>query len=162
MKAGKWTFAALWVNGERRIRARMPNEGSFFYTAGKAPPITDPKTGKPASSGQLAFRFKPGDIKRLGNLDDAVVVVYQSWEVGHQRIASVDEAKHVVSVQESAAVGVRLLGRRRPLLCRERARGPRCSRRVVSRPQDGHALVYPLPRRGSDEGDRRSPPSPSN
>ena len=75
----------------------MPNEGSYFYTAGKAPPIADTKTGKSASSGQIAFRFKPGDIKRPSNLDDAVVVVYQSWEVGHQRIASVDEAKRVVT-----------------------------------------------------------------
>ena len=96
VEAGKWTFAALWVNGERRTRARMPNE-DFFHTAGKAPPITDPKTGKPASSAHLAFRFKPGEIRSFSHLDDAIVVVYQSWEVGHQRIASVDEAKRVVT-----------------------------------------------------------------
>jgi hypothetical protein len=95
--AGKWTFAALWVNGERRTRARMPNDGSYFYTAGKAPPVIDAKSGKASSSGQLAFRFKPGDIKRLSNPDDAVVTVYQSWEVGHQRIASLDEAKRIVT-----------------------------------------------------------------
>ena len=74
----------------------MPNE-DYFYTAGKAPPIIDPKTGKPASSAHVAFRFKPGDIRQFSHLDDAVVVVYQSWEVGHQRIASVDEAKRVVT-----------------------------------------------------------------
>jgi hypothetical protein len=96
VEAGKWTFAALWVNGARRTRARMPNEG-YFYTAGKAPPIADSKTGKPVSSAHLAFRFKPGDIKQFSNLDDAVVVVYQSWEVGHQRIASVNEPKRVVT-----------------------------------------------------------------
>ena len=96
VEAGRWTFAALWVNGERRTRARMPNEG-YFYTAGKAPPITDSKTGKPASSAQLAFRFKSGDIHQFSRLDQAVIVVYQSWEVGHQRIASVDEAKRVVT-----------------------------------------------------------------
>ncbi len=96
VEAGQWTFAALWVNGERRTRARMPNQ-DYFHTAGKAPPITDPKTGKPASSAHLAFRFKPGEIRRFSRLDDAIVVVYQSWEVGHQRIASVDEAKRVVT-----------------------------------------------------------------
>ena len=96
VETGRWAFAALWVNGERRTRARMPNEG-YFHTAGKAPPITDPKTGKPASSAHLAFRFKPGDIRRFSHLDDAVVVVYQSWEVGHQRIAAVDEVKRVVT-----------------------------------------------------------------
>lgn len=96
VEAGRWTFAALWVNGERRTRARMPNE-DYFHTVGKAPPITDPKTGKPASSGHVAFRFKKGDIRQFSRLDEAVVVVYQSWEVGHQRIASLDEAKRVVT-----------------------------------------------------------------
>ena len=75
----------------------MPNEGRFFYTAGKAPPITDPKTGKRTPSSQLAFRFQRGDIPRLSNRDDAVVVVYQSWEVGHQRIASLDHAGRFLS-----------------------------------------------------------------
>jgi hypothetical protein len=97
VKAGKWSFAALWVNGERRTRARMPNDGGFFHTAGKAPPVVDPKSGKPEASSRLAFRFRPGDIPRLTNPDDAVVVVYQSWEVGHQRIATLDHAKRVIS-----------------------------------------------------------------
>jgi hypothetical protein len=96
VQAGKWSFAALWVDGERRTRARTPNDG-YFYTDGKAPPITDAKTGGSTGSEHLAFRFKPGDIKPSINRDDAVVVVYQSWEVGHQRIASVDEAQHVVT-----------------------------------------------------------------
>ena len=96
VQAGKWSFASLWVNGQRRTRARSPNEG-YFLTAGKAPPVADPKTGKPASSAQVAFRFKPGDIKQFSNLDEAVVVVYQSWEVAHQRIASVNPAKRVVT-----------------------------------------------------------------
>jgi hypothetical protein len=96
VQAGQWTFAALWVNGQRRTRARMPNK-DYFYTAGKAPPITDPKTGQPASSVHLAFRFQPGDLRPFNNLEDAVVVVFQSWEVGHQRIATLDEAKRVVT-----------------------------------------------------------------
>ncbi len=96
VEVGQWTFAAMWVNGERRTRARMPNE-DYFHTAGKAPPSTDSKTGQPASSAHLAFRFKPGDMHQFSHLDDAVVVVYQSWEVGHQRIASLDEARRVVT-----------------------------------------------------------------
>lgn len=93
--AGTWAFAALWVNGERRSRARMPNQG-YFYTAGKAPPLVDAQTGQTSSSAQLAFRYRAGDIQPFTNLDEAVVVVYQSWEVGHQRIASLDPAKRIV------------------------------------------------------------------
>jgi hypothetical protein len=96
VQAGRWTFAALWVNGERRTRARTPNS-DYLYTAGQAPPIVDPTTGKPASSARVAFRFRQGDIRTWAHLEDAVVVVYQSWEVGHQRIASVDEEKRVVT-----------------------------------------------------------------
>lgn len=96
VEAGHWTFAALWINGQRRTRARMPN-ADYFYTAGKAPPIIDPKTGKPGSSARVAFRFKPGDLHAFSRLNEAVVVVYQSWEVAHQRIASLDEAKRIVT-----------------------------------------------------------------
>ena len=85
-----------WVNGQRRTRARTPNE-DYFYTAGKAPPIVDPQTGKTTSSGHVAFRFKAGDMRPFENLDEAVVVVYQSWEVGHQRVASIDEKRRVVT-----------------------------------------------------------------
>jgi hypothetical protein len=61
--AGTWTFAALWVNGERRTRARMPNQG-YFYTAGKAPPIVDAQTGQAASSAHVAFRYRSSDAIR--------------------------------------------------------------------------------------------------
>ena len=86
----------MWVNGQRRIRARSPNEG-FFYTAGKAPPTKDAANGKPVSSARSAFRFQAGDLRRFSQLDEAVVVVYQSWEVGHQRIESIDETKRFVT-----------------------------------------------------------------
>ena len=93
--AGTWAFAALWVNGERRSRARMPNQG-YFYTAGKAPPLVDAQTGQTSSSAHVAFRYRPGDMQPFTNLDEAVVVVYQSWVVGHQRIASLDPSKRIL------------------------------------------------------------------
>ena len=96
VESGDWCFAALWIGGERGTRARMPNEG-YFHTAGKAPPITDPQTGKPTSSGKVAFRYKLGEMKRFRDIDEAVVVVFQSWEVGHQRIGSIDEETRVVT-----------------------------------------------------------------
>jgi hypothetical protein len=96
VEAGQWTFAALWVNGERRTRARTPNEG-YLYTAGQAPPVTDATTGKPASSARVAFRYREGDLEPWARLEDAVVTVYQSWEVGHQRVASLDPVKRVVT-----------------------------------------------------------------
>ena len=96
VESGKWTFAALWVNGERRTRRECRTRAiSTRRARRRRSPIRRP--ANPASSGHVAFRFKKGDIRQLSRLDDAVVVVYQSWEVGHQRIASLDEAKRVVT-----------------------------------------------------------------
>lgn len=100
-KSGAWYFSGLWVNGERRVRARTPNEG-YFHTAGKAPAIPDPKGGKPLSMVSRAFRFRPGDIRAWDNLDEVLVVVYQSWETSTHRIASVDEEKHIVTFKNAA------------------------------------------------------------
>ena len=101
VKAGKWVFSELWVNGERRTLARTPNEG-FFHTTGKSPPLTDPATGKPISTANRGFRFRPGDIKNWANLDDVAVIVYQSWETSTHRIQSVDEDKHTVLFKNAA------------------------------------------------------------
>ena len=156
VEAGQWTFAALWVNGERRTRARMPNE-DYFYTAGKAPPSIDPTTGKSASSAHIAFRFKPGDIRQFSHLDDAVVVVYQSWEVGHQRIASVDEAKRVVTFRSPLPWAFDYWGGNVRYYVENVARGVGRTRRVVLGPHDRPAVVRPLPRRRPDAGDGGRP-----
>ena len=37
-------------------------------------------------------------------MDEAVVVVYQSWEVGHQRIASLDEQKRLSNYKEALKI----------------------------------------------------------
>ncbi|HVR75589.1 MAG TPA: right-handed parallel beta-helix repeat-containing protein [Planctomycetota bacterium] len=91
VKSGAWSFGALWVNGERRRRARTPNDG-WLYTAGK-----DPGRAK------TAFLYRPGDITKWRNIDDACVVVYHSWETSLHRIASIDEASSTVVFTGPAA-----------------------------------------------------------
>ncbi len=94
-KSGVWNFSALWVNGNRRIVARTPNEG-LLKAAGKAAPTKDPGTGKDVDSA-IAFQYAPGDIKPWPNIEDAVVVVFHSWETSAHRIASLDEANRIVT-----------------------------------------------------------------
>ncbi|MCX5757449.1 MAG: right-handed parallel beta-helix repeat-containing protein, partial [Candidatus Hydrogenedentes bacterium] len=101
---GKWPFGALWVNGERRTPARTPNpahawgdepaETDTFYTAG---PVSenDPNTGKEVKS-STKFKYADGDLKPWANIEDAVVVVYHSWETALHHIKSLDETNHVV------------------------------------------------------------------
>jgi len=86
VKAGAWYFNSLFVNGKRAQRARMPNEG-FLHVAGYNPPGYDPRS---------AFFYKVGDMQNWERLEDAVVVVYHSWETSLLRIKSLDTDKNIV------------------------------------------------------------------
>ena len=97
-----WRFSTLWVNGERRSRARTPNDGGFFETAGKAPPIENPDTGDMVLRSNNAFVYNPGDVVRWDNLDDVLVVVLHAWEMSFHHIASLDEENHIVTFVNAA------------------------------------------------------------
>lgn len=81
---GEWSFSQMFVNGVRRSRTRLPQEG-YFRVVGRVP--GDPN----------AVAFKRGDIKEWKNLDDVNVVVMHPWETSRMRIRSVDSAKGVVN-----------------------------------------------------------------
>ena len=81
-----WRFNTLWVNGQRRQRARSPNVG-YFHVAGILPG-NDVKT---------SFEFHPGDLQPWPNLSEVMVTVYHAWESSLHRIASVDHARNVVT-----------------------------------------------------------------
>ena len=101
VKAGQWHFGALWVDGDHLRPARSPNEG-FFLTAGKAPKLTNPDTGEEIDRSKLAFRYDPNDVSRWENLEDAVFVVYHSWDTSYGRVAELDEANHTVTFKTAA------------------------------------------------------------
>lgn len=92
---GAWEFQQLFVNGQRRPRARSPNEG-YFTIVRKGPPARDPATGRETPQDRSAFVFRPGDIKAWPNVNDVHVIVYHSWETSRLRIKQVDEAASLV------------------------------------------------------------------
>ncbi len=94
VKAGQWAFNELFVNGQRRPRARIPNEG-YFHIAGTFFADRDPKTPNDARS-STAFIFNPGDLKPWPDTADAVVVVHHSWETSLHHIKSLDTEKSIV------------------------------------------------------------------
>jgi hypothetical protein len=98
---GRWAFRQLWVNGQRRQPARSPNEG-FFYVVGKAGPALD-AAGKETDRSHTAFRYKPGDLERWGDLDGANLIVFHSWETSRLRIKDLDETQKVVTFTGGAA-----------------------------------------------------------
>jgi len=94
-KAGKWYPQQLFVNGQRRTRARIPNEG-YLLNNGPIEPLTDRKKAMSDPNAKNGFRFKPGDIKRWANLDDAVIYQFHSWTASLHWIQELDEAAGIV------------------------------------------------------------------
>lgn len=89
---GHWYFHQLWVNGQRRPRARHPNRGHL--TVAGVPDLT-PKT--PRYPGQNRFQFAPGDIKAWQNLADVDVVLLHLWVSVRLAVTSVDEPQRIVT-----------------------------------------------------------------
>jgi len=95
VKAGEWYFHQLFVDGRRRIRARMPNEG-YFLNEGPIEPLDDRREARGDPAAKMGFRFKPGDMRRWTNLDDANVLQFHSWTASVHWIKELDERNHVV------------------------------------------------------------------
>lgn len=88
-KSGHWYFRQLFVDGERRTRARTPSHG-YLYTTGprvrldRSKRSSDPET-------KMGFRYRKGDVRRWRNLDDVNIVLYHSWTTSVHWIASLNE-----------------------------------------------------------------------
>ena len=93
VKAGRWHFHQLFVDGQRRRRARSPNE---FYYRMKLLHFTDPK-GKPHAS-HRRFRFGKGDVERWDNLHDVQIIAFFNWYTTHHWISDVDEEHRIVQL----------------------------------------------------------------
>lgn len=84
-------FSQLFVNGERRPRARIPNAREFLRTEGPA-----------SKNDSRRFRFREGDLKPWPDLREALVVVYHSWEASLHHIRELDTESCVVTLHEPA------------------------------------------------------------
>jgi hypothetical protein len=92
--AGKWWFTQIFVNGRRRLRARLPKQGFYRFT-GVSDEEAKKDTGDEFHPGMSAL-FESGEVRNFRNLDDIDVVVPDRWFESHLRIASVDEAARTI------------------------------------------------------------------
>jgi hypothetical protein len=83
VKTSAWSFNELFVDGQRRPRARHPNAGYL-------------RVDKPGPDNRTSFTFKPGDLKSIADLTDAELVFLHDWSVSRVPIASIDEPAHAV------------------------------------------------------------------
>jgi hypothetical protein len=95
VKEGRWYFHQLFVNGERRTRARTPNVG-YLYSEGILAPFNHSKWSDPKIKAKRGFRFREGDIKRWKNFDDAIIVIYHSWTTSIHHITELDPQERIV------------------------------------------------------------------
>jgi hypothetical protein len=98
VQQGRWRFRQLYVNGQKRRRARIPNQG-FLRVAGF------PDGGKEVHyhTDCQRFEFAPGDLNPdWTNLTDVEVIVYHFWTDSHLPIQSIDPETNIVTFQHKA------------------------------------------------------------
>lgn len=95
--AGQWYFTQLFVNGQRRLRARTPNEGFFRVAA-----LPDGGDNVPYNTPSQRFGYRPGDLNPRWHLADAKVIVYHFWTDTHLPIESIDDDSHIVTFQHKS------------------------------------------------------------
>ena len=90
VREGKWFFRELWVNGERRIRARHPNKGYLSIES-------LPDKAAEWTKGHTRFQFRAGDLKAWSSVTNAEVVAMSRWVESRLPVTSVNEAEHIVN-----------------------------------------------------------------
>ena len=89
--AGRWYFRSLFVNGQRRQRARLPKQG--FYWMENVPGTTWTSA---LFDGSDTFQCAPGDIREWRNLSDVDIVAFHYWVEERMPIASFEAATNTV------------------------------------------------------------------
>ncbi len=89
VKAGKWYFRDLYVNGERRSRPRLPSASFHNITQSLGDGVRD------------QFVYKEGQFYFWKNLSDVEVVVFNAWDDPRFRVAGLDPEKHIVKLSGS-------------------------------------------------------------
>lgn len=93
-QAGTQKFEQLWVNSNRAVRARTPNEW-YFYAAAKAAP-SEKAPFPPKDVPNRAFVARESDVAPLKNLSadelaDTGILMYHAWEASRHRVQSFGE-----------------------------------------------------------------------
>ncbi|MEQ9616771.1 MAG: right-handed parallel beta-helix repeat-containing protein [Phycisphaerales bacterium] len=95
--ASAWGFRELFVNGQRRSRARHPNTG-FNRIAFAAP------------DQRHAIEFNEGDLPETTDLSDAELVFLHDWSISRVRIDQVDHASNVLTTAEPIGASAPIFG----------------------------------------------------
>jgi hypothetical protein len=91
VKDGRWNFAQLFVNDQRRFRPRLPRQG-YYHVDRQLPP--SPEAGQRGFDG---LGYSGDELKPdWANLGDVEILGFQQWSAARMRIAHVDPREHTV------------------------------------------------------------------
>jgi len=90
-------FRSLFVNGQRRLRPRLPKAG--FYRMVSSPGVAFRESTN-------SFQCQPGDIQTWQNLTDVEVVALHLWVDEHLPIATFDPATQTVTSSRWSIFGL--------------------------------------------------------
>jgi hypothetical protein len=97
VKAGKWSFRGLFVNGRRATRARSPNRGFFRIVRG-------------GPDNRTSFVFHKGDVKAYEHPGDAEIVFLHDWATSRVRFKSIDPGKQTATLVDGIGTKHRMFG----------------------------------------------------
>lgn len=98
----RWNFHQLFVGGQRRTRARTPNQG-YLYTEGILAPFDRSKWFAANVLAKEGFHYRDGDIKQWKGLPEALIVVYHSWTTSIHFITARDPVERTVRLTPPSA-----------------------------------------------------------
>jgi parallel beta-helix repeat protein len=88
---GHWYFKQLFVNGERRVRARLPKKGYYWIDS-----VPDSRLDAFIFDGSDSFISKKGDFLPWKNITDVEVVVLHYWVEERMPVQSFDEENNLI------------------------------------------------------------------
>jgi hypothetical protein len=96
VQSGKWYFNQLWVNGQRRTRARYPNEGYLEVAT-----VPEAK-GQQWTQGVTSFNFRAGDLPEWSSVSGGEVVVAHRWTDSHLPITRIDRSRQTINFSKKS------------------------------------------------------------
>jgi hypothetical protein len=94
VRAGRWFFRQMFVNGERRARPRLPKQGLYRMESAPGMPLPAGWGG----GGYTQFVSSGEDVRSFRNLTDVEVVYVHFWIEERSPIASFDPAQRLVTM----------------------------------------------------------------
>ena len=98
VREGRWYFRQLFINGQRKHRARSPNNGYLLAD------------GEYLNLDPVQFKYRDGDIKKEWAGTDAELIALHKWVDLRQFIREVDLASHVVTLSANISPSVAGVG----------------------------------------------------